>query len=143
MRLSRIQSLGSNETNFPQKTETVLTAGSLEEVLIKEHRVQISLEDKETILQQQKSHRLCPQKWIRLRKRTYRLLTVGLDGPHVSSADPHQAVQRPPFTVQTRAVGLDLSATVEYDLWAQGEVLHQHPPVVHHLALTLSTHDST
>lgn len=80
---------------------------------------------------------------MKLRKRTNRLLTIGLDGAHVSSADPHQAVQRPPFAVQTGAVGLDLSATVEYDLWAQGEVLHQHPPVVHHLPLTLSTHYST
>lgn len=74
---------------------------------------------------------------------TYRPLTVGVDGPHVSSADPHQAVQRSTFAVQTGAVALDLAAAVQHDLWAQREILHQHPPVVHHLTLTLTTDHTT
>lgn len=69
---------------------------------------------------------------------TYRPLTVGVDGSHVSSADPHQAVQRSSFAVQTGAVTLDLAAAVQHDLRAQREILHQHPPVVQHLPLTLA-----
>lgn len=74
---------------------------------------------------------------------TYRPLTVGVDGSHVSSADPHQAVQRSSFAVQTGAVTLDLAAAVQHDLRAQREILHQHPPVVHHLTLTLATDHTT
>lgn len=71
---------------------------------------------------------------------TYGPLTHEVDGPHVPPADPHQAVQRPAFAVQAGAVTLDLAAAVQHDLRAQGEILHQHPPVVHHLALTLAAH---
>lgn len=74
---------------------------------------------------------------------THRPLTVGVDGPHVSPADPHQAVQRSSFAVQTGAVILDLTATLQHDLRTQREILHQHPPVVHHLALTLTTDHPT
>lgn len=67
---------------------------------------------------------------------SYRHLTVGVN---VSSADPHQAVQRSSFSVQTRTVALNLAAAVQHNLRAQREILHQHPPVVHHLTLTLAT----
>lgn len=73
---------------------------------------------------------------------TYCLLTVGLNPPHVPSADPHQAVQCSTFAVQTRAMILNLAATVQHNLGTQRKVLHQHPSVIHHLALTLSTNNT-
>lgn len=61
----------------------------------------------------------------------------------VATADPHQAVQRAAFAVQTGAVRLDLGSAVQHDLGTQREVLHQHPSVVQHLALTLATDRAT
>lgn len=58
----------------------------------------------------------------------------------LATADPHQAVQRAALAVQTGAVRLDLALAVQHDLRTQREVLHQHPPVVHHLALALAAH---
>ncbi len=74
---------------------------------------------------------------------THRPLTVGVDGSVVSSADSHQTVQRSSFAVQAGAVTLDLTPTVQDDLRTQREILHQHPPVVHHLALTLTADHTT
>lgn len=68
---------------------------------------------------------------------THRPLTVGVDGCRVSSANLHQAVQRSSFAVQARTVTLDFAPTVQHYLRTQREILHQHPPVVQHLALTL------
>lgn len=59
------------------------------------------------------------------------------------AADPHQAVQRAAFAVQAGAVSLDLCPAVQHDLWTQGEILHQHPSVVQHLALTLAADRTT
>lgn len=70
----------------------------------------------------------------------HRLLTHDVDGAHVAAAHPQQAVQRAALAVQAGAVALDLGAAVQHDLRAEREVLHQHPPVVHHLALALAAH---
>ena len=56
----------------------------------------------------------------------------------VSAPEPHQAVQRAAFAVQAGAVRLDLRSTVQHNLRTEGEILHQYPPVVQHLALTLA-----
>lgn len=72
---------------------------------------------------------------------THRLLTHDVNGAHVAAAHPQQAVQRAALAVQAGAVAFDLAAAVQHDLRAEREVLHQHPPVVHHLALALAAHD--
>ena len=48
-----------------------------------------------------------------------------------------------PLRLQSGAVGLDLRPAVKHDLRTQREILHQHLPVVHHLALTLATDRTT
>lgn len=72
---------------------------------------------------------------------THRLLTHDVNGAHVAAAHPQETVQRAALAVQARAVALDLAAAVQHDLRAEREVFHQHPPVVHHLTLTLAAHD--
>lgn len=71
---------------------------------------------------------------------THRLLTHDVNRAHVAAAHPQQAVQRAALAVQARAMALDLTAAVQHDFRAEREVFHQHPPVVHHLALTLAAH---
>lgn len=52
----------------------------------------------------------------------------------------HQAVQGAALSMQPRAMVLDLRAATQDDFWAQGEVLHQHPPVVQHFSLALAAY---
>lgn len=70
---------------------------------------------------------------------SYGALAAAVDGgAAVAASDPHQAVQRAAFAVQAGAVSLDLRPAVQHDLRTQREILHQHPPVVQHLPLTLA-----
>lgn len=69
---------------------------------------------------------------------SYSALAAAVHRAAAVASNPHQAVQRAAFAVQARAVGLDLRPAVQHDLRAQREVLHQHPPVVQHLALALA-----
>lgn len=74
---------------------------------------------------------------------SYRRLAEIVHRALVSAGHSHEAVKGPALTVESRAVGFNLSPAVQHNLRTQREILHQHASVVQHLTLTVSGHRTT
>lgn len=70
---------------------------------------------------------------------THSLLAEAVHRALVPTHHPHETVQRAALVVEA-AVRVNLAPAVEHDLGAQRVILHQHPPVVQHLPLTVPAH---